>query len=323
MRQGPLTVSALGADPPERSTHFHVSLLGLVDGDVAGPPEVVPQGDLDAIIQHAKKLNTRTLTFLSGENLDHALVWEGVGDLQTEPADEVIGQPMKPHRPEGDAEKELRRFIDDSVNLLSELELNERRMDEGLPPLNLLWPWGHGVRRPVPNLILKRGERAQVESASMRLAGLARLVGYRHGDRRAVGKGTGTRLEHLVDQAMAHDLTILLIEAPGQLRREGLIEELHWFVREMDGRLLKPLYDSALRGTGRFALIAPGEGSGLTLQFESAPAGNNRYPFDERALEERALTQTDAWTAIEEALKPMGPKAVNESQAAVTRNGLT
>src|SRR5579884_4134492 len=34
MRQGPLTVSALGADPPERSTHFHLSLMSF-DGERA------------------------------------------------------------------------------------------------------------------------------------------------------------------------------------------------------------------------------------------------------------------------------------------------
>ena len=31
MRQGPLTVSAFGFDPPDRSTHFHVSLLAISD----------------------------------------------------------------------------------------------------------------------------------------------------------------------------------------------------------------------------------------------------------------------------------------------------
>ena len=29
LRQGPLTVSALGFDPPDRSTHFHLSLMSF------------------------------------------------------------------------------------------------------------------------------------------------------------------------------------------------------------------------------------------------------------------------------------------------------
>src|SRR5690349_19183301 len=37
LRQGPLTVSALGADPPDRSTHFHLSLMSFADGVASNP----------------------------------------------------------------------------------------------------------------------------------------------------------------------------------------------------------------------------------------------------------------------------------------------
>src|SRR5436309_2660365 len=37
LRQGPLTVSALGADPPPRSTHFHLSLMSFRDGTATLP----------------------------------------------------------------------------------------------------------------------------------------------------------------------------------------------------------------------------------------------------------------------------------------------
>lgn len=310
MRQGPLTVSALGADPPERSTHFHVSLLGLVDGAAVAPPQKVAQEDLSKILEQAKRLNTRTLTFVNGEHVDHGLVWEGIGDMHTEPARNFIGQPIRSNLPEGDPEKELRRFIDDSVNLLNELELNERRLDEGLPPLNLLWPWGHGVRKPVPNLVLRRGERAHVESNSMRVEGLARLTGYRHGDRGAFGEGVNTRLAHLSERALDNDLSVLVIDAPSTLRQAGLLEELHWFIREMDDVLLKPLFDSALKSPSRLTVIAPGQTLGLAVSFQTGDANNNPYPFDERSLEERALPTEGPWTIIERGLKPTVRAAV-------------
>ncbi len=37
LAQGPLMVAALGADPPERSTHFHLSILSLTDDAVSIP----------------------------------------------------------------------------------------------------------------------------------------------------------------------------------------------------------------------------------------------------------------------------------------------
>jgi len=184
LRQGPLTVSALGFDPPERSTHFHLSLMSYHDGD-ASIPGVLPRADeLELVMSAAKRLDTKLLTVLKGEELNHALVWEALGDMGTTAASQLDRHPMIEHLPEGDGEAALRRFIDDSVNLLSSLELNERRLDEGLQPFNLLWPWGHGSRTAVPNLALRRGEPAVVESASMRLAGLTRLAGYKHADRK-------------------------------------------------------------------------------------------------------------------------------------------
>ena len=305
MRQGPLTVSALGQDPPDRSIHFHVSLLGLQDGVAVEPAAIIRADELRQVVEQAKRLSTRSLTFLEGENKDHALVWEGVGDLHTVAASEIVGKPIKSNLPEGDAERELRRFIDDSVNLLNELDLNERRIDEGLAPLNLLWPWGHGMRKPVPNLLLKRGESARVESNSLRLAGLTRLTGYRHGDRHAFGRGTNTRLEQIAKTALQNDAAILVIDAPQEFRKLGQIEELHWFTKELDERLLKPLLDESIKTTSRISLVATGPTGGLALRFETGDARQNVYPYDERSLEEKALSTTDAWTFIEKSLEPL------------------
>ncbi|HSI72700.1 MAG TPA: hypothetical protein VK934_05945, partial [Fimbriimonas sp.] len=223
LRQGPLTVAALGADPPERSTHFHLSLLSLDEDRVVKPTHMPTPEEGRILFERAKLLNTRTLTVLQGEELDHALVWEGLGDFETHaPGTELS---YAKHRPEGDAEVLLRRLIDDSVNLLSDLELNQRRIDEGLQPFNILWPWGHGRRVPVRNLALMRAEPAMVESASLRMAGLSRLVGYSHVDRASVGRGLRTRFSQIAARCRQRDLSIVVMDV------EGLtLEEKDWFV---------------------------------------------------------------------------------------------
>lgn len=299
MRQGPLTVSALGADPPERSTHFHLSLLAYDGGTAGSIGYEAPDDEVRLVLEQAKKLNTRSLTLVPGEGVDHGLVWEGLGDLATTPASEAEGKPIRASLPEGDAEAMLRRFVDDSVNLLSELEFNQRRVDEGLPPLNLLWPWGHGVRRPVPNLFLRRGERAHVESASLRLAGLTRLTGYVHGDRQAFGRGVNTRLDALARRLREETVAIAVLDAPAALRSQGLEEELHWFVRQMNERLVAPLLEDALREPSRLTLLAPGSAVGLGVSLQSPSSSANAIPFDERALEERTLGTRDLAELVE------------------------
>jgi hypothetical protein len=302
LRQGPLTVAALGADPPERSAHFHLSLLALEDGVVRNPHLEAPEEEVRVLMEAAERLNTSRLTIVRGESRDHGLVWEGREEFATRRPEESDGKPILECLPEGDDERPLRRFIDDSVNLLSELELNARRMDEGLLPFNLLWPWGEGRREPVPNLLFRRGERAHVLSPLLRLEGLTRLVGYRHGDRRAFGRMLNVRLEHLRDQAAEDDVTLSVIPTFGQIP-PGREEERDWFSRELDARLVAPLTELALREPMRLTILAPSSaGPGLGLCVEHGAAGGGRLPFDERALEERTVRGTDLWLAVEAGL---------------------
>lgn len=305
LRPGPLIVSALNADPPDRSIHFHLSLLGFADGMALDVPTLPTPEELRTVIEAARRLDTRLLTLVAGEEKDHGLVLEGRGDLGTTPVSEVVGTKVRPHLPEGDHENSLRRYIDDSINLLSELELNERRLDEGRPPINLLWPWGHGVRTKVPNLALRREEPATVESSSFRLAGLARLTGDLHAERAAFGRGLQVKLRALAGRILSRELTIALIETPAALRLAGeeREEELHWFVREIDRELLQPLLDSTLTDPMRIAVIAPGSKSdGLALVAEPPSNRSGMYPFDERMLEEPKVSRVDVDRAVRDAI---------------------
>jgi 2,3-bisphosphoglycerate-independent phosphoglycerate mutase len=307
MRQGPLTVAALGADPPERSTHFHLSILSFSEGAIWQPKLAIPSAEAEIIADQASRLNTKLLTFVKGAGLDHALVWEGLGDLQTTDPRAFDGQLIREVLPEGDAESILRRYIDDSINLFSEMEFNERRRDEGLPPFNVLWPWGHGQRTKVPNLALRLGEPANVESNSIRLNGLARLAGFRHGDLSSFGRGPATRLKPLAQRLLSQSASIVLITAAQEMRASGQLEELEWFARELDRELLAPLVEDTRREPSRTALLAPSSGTGLAVSFGVERRANST-PFREEALEERSIATADLWTLVNQVLEPMGAR---------------
>lgn len=303
MAQGPLTVSAFRADPPERSTHFHLSLLSL-DGNRISDPALEPSAEeLRQILALTAKLNTRVLTIVPGDSRDHGLVWEGLGEMRTRSPKEAVEEGFSRSLPEGDAESLLRRFIDDSINLLMETEFNLRRVDEGLPPFNLLWPWGNGVRVPVPNLALRRGEPVQVESESIRLAGLTRLAGYRHGDRHWLRHGLNLDLGRLAPRALETNALLALVAAPRRLRSDGRLEELAWFASRFDSELLAPLFDAAIREPRRISIVAPrAAGLGLELSYAHGDREANAIPFDERALSEDGIGKIDLSTAVDEAL---------------------
>lgn len=303
LRQGPLTVSALGADPPTGSTHFHLSLMSHDDGIGKEIELKIPPEEERKLLAEFPRLNGKALTLVAGHGVDHGLVWEKRGDMGTTPARDLSGKAIKDHLPEGDGEAMLRRLIDDSINLLSELELNVIRLDQGLPPVNMLWPWGQGLRTEVPNLALRRGERADVVSTSLRLQGLTRLTGYRHLDARALGKDLNLRLEQFLTYAKTSDPIILVIETVERLRQEARLEEMAWFLRELDDRLLAPLVKNVGEVPTRIALFSPGE-SGLGLTWESGKDTQSIYPFDERALDERAIPRQSLHESVAKALDP-------------------
>lgn len=300
LKQGPLTVAAFGADPPLRSLHFHVTLM-TVDGVTVNCADPGPTADeVRAIVAVAGKLNTRSLTFLAGRGTDHALVWEGLGEMRTVPDSEALGKPLRAILPEGDAEVELRRFIDDSVNLLDELELNKRRRDEGHLPLNLLWPWGQGPRRPVPNLALRRGEPATVLSDSLRLAGLTRLVGYRHRELGTYGDGLQADLQSIAAALLELHSGVAVLQAIAGFRAGNDLEEAAYMARRYDAELLAPLLDRAAGEPIRLLLAAPcTDGIGLAVVFDSSAPANSIYPFDERTIEEARVPLVDMEALID------------------------
>ena len=264
---GPLVVAALKAEPPERTMQFHLSLLGL-DGVLGMPPP--PSADEEAALRPLlKRLDTKRLTALVGEGLDHALVLDGWWDLGTTAAQEAAGKPMAESLPEGDLEPLLRRYIDDSVNLLSETAFNARRRDEGTVPLNVLWPWGHGAPRRLPNLALLRGEALTVASDSLRMRGMARLVGYR-----PVRAGL---------EAVVRGVTALS-------SFEGLDEEKGVWLAERVGRSIK----------GRTLVVAPSAEGGLVLEL----GVEGSVPFRADVAEDRSAAAVDLWEAVDRFLTP-------------------
>ncbi len=293
LRPGPLAVSAFGADPPDRSTHFLLS-IGSMSGDVisAAPPPPTAK-ELERIVAIATKLNMRLVTFVQGAGLDHALVWEKEGDLGTH----SLPASYSNDRPEGDGESMLRRYIDDSVNLLRDEEFNMIRIDTGVAPLNVLWPWGHGIRYKLPNLALRRGAPAKVLSNSMRLEGLVRLVGYRHGKRSAFGSGTNTKFAYIIREAMKESVAIVAIDAAIQLREKNQIDELDWLVREFDREFLGPVAN-ATEIDLTFCT------NGLAFRYSTTTKTANRWPFDERVLEEAGIPKRDLWSVIEKGILP-------------------
>lgn len=278
LRQGPLTVSALGWDPPERSLHFHLSLLSLSESVTVPKQQLTPQ-EFTIIKSKLSVLNTKRLTTLVGQQFDHGLVWERMAEIRTCAPTQIDS--LAESIPQGDGDAELRRLIDDSVNILHEEEFNLRRIDNGLDPINLVWPWGHGYRLTVPNLALRFGFPYRYESASFRLAGLVRLAGFKHGE---IGRfGTGLQTDF---QKIPYDPgTIVHLDPWVRMREREEFEEAEYLAAKCGEHLIGRLLDYVLEHRLELRLLLLSSTNGLGACFSATPH-ESIFPFDDRSLDE-------------------------------------
>lgn len=280
LAQGPLTVAGLGWDPPERSIHFHLSLLNL---DSLKTPQQALSPDEERVVRKAlSKLNSKKLTVLWGEQFDHGLVWEQIASLICTAPSELTD--FRSALPQGDSDEVLRRLIDDSVNILMELEFNARRIDQGLDAVNLAWPWGNGMRVSLPNLALRYGYPYQIVSRSLRLAGLAKLAGFRHSPRNQVGRGLQTRFERVAYDAGS----VVVLDPWREFREKGMLDEADYVTRECGKKLIARLLDHAKEQEVPLKVILIGKDSGLTATFSGKPV-EGFWPLDERSLDETKI----------------------------------
>lgn len=294
LRQGPLTVSALGWDPPERSLHFHLSLLSLTDS-VRAPKQLLTPDEFTIVKAKLAVLNTKRLTTLVGQQFDHGLVWERMAEIKTFAPTEIVS--LAESLPEGDGDAELRRFIDDSVNILHEEEFNLRRIDNGLDPINLMWPWGHGYRMPVPNLALRYGYPYRYESASFRLAGLVRLAGFKHGEIGRFGTGLQTNF-----QRIPYDPgTIVHLDPWVKMREREEFEEAEYLAAKCGEHLVARLLDHVLENRLELFVILLSKHEGLAATF-SANSSANLYGFEEQSLRESKLPLLQVHELLKDAL---------------------
>lgn len=244
------------------------------------------------VMRRARALQTPSLAIVEGSGLDHGLVWEdGSLDLGVTSLDQAVGHFVHDRLPQGDGELLLRRFVDDSVNLLTNIELNRRRADEGRPTLELLWPWGPGFRPAMPNLALLRGEPIWLASNSLRTRGLGRLSGLRLLEMHA-------KFED-VWECLAEDRTLIWeFEQAREWREKDLDRLDHWF-RAFCQTILGALWEAREEHPVRLAILAPGLAEGLALDASTNdPAREGVRVFDERRLGDPALPLSYSWELI-------------------------
>lgn len=305
LSEGPLIASAFTIEPPSRAVMMRVDIGSLDEYGVAKPIHPRPNpAELKAISEAFVRLKTNRLIPVVGESGVHVLVWEdGSLDLGLTPFDALIGKAMDENKPEGDGEVMLRRFIDDSVNLLNEAPFNHERREEGHAPVNMLWPWGAGRMEATPDAARERGRPATVATRDLRLRGLARQLGDWPVDATPWHRGIHPDWKAWQTD---HPVAVFQTDIWATMRRYEKFDEMAWAWEQWQTQWLEPIWADQ---EAVITIIAPsmamdGTADGLALTFDpefsrTEPA----FPFDERSLDERKLPRENLVDVIHAQLR--------------------
>ncbi|MHB0997688.1 MAG: cofactor-independent phosphoglycerate mutase [Armatimonadota bacterium] len=265
------------------------------------------------------KLGTRSIKFYPGISYRHIMVWrDGMWDVKTTPPHNITGKPIASYLPQGDGENTLKSMIFDSLELLDNHPVNQRRRDAGKPAANMIWPWGQGRSLDIPNFFSKTGLTGAVVAAVDLLRGLGRAMGLKvidvpgatgYLDTNFVGKA-----QYALDALRDHDFVLVHVEAPDEAGHIGDIDKKIQAIESIDKLVLGTMMEG-LKGTDKFRiLVTPDHVTPISIRthaddpipfalFSSFETAGTNLPFDERSVPEAKLRVEEGFRLIDLLLK--------------------
>ena len=318
--RGPIEAAAMSIPMEEKDVAFRCSLIS-VDGEKLldySAGHITTEEALPLIELANQKLGTQAMKIFPGVSYRHILRWSGGPvEVKTNPPHENMGKPLKDNYPEGDGDSKIRSFMEDSLNLLDDIEFNRKRRSEGKPPANMLWLWSPGRTPVLMPFARRRGMTGAVISGVDVIRGLGKLTGMEivrvpgatgYFDTNYLGKA-----QYALDALDRHDFVWVHLESPDEAGHAGSIDEKIKAIEQFD----KLIVGTILQGMKKFddfrLLCVPdhktpvatrGHSVGpvpFLLYDSSKPLRRGSLlPYDERALNETKTHLPEGYRLIEE-----------------------
>jgi 2,3-bisphosphoglycerate-independent phosphoglycerate mutase len=187
--RAPLEAAAKGIALRETDVAFRCNTVfvkqGVMQDYSAGHIENADSAELiDAV---DKRLGKDGVRFYAGVSYRHLAIvesgkWkvesEALAETKCTPPHDIAGKAIDSYLPIGPGSERLRQLMQESVEILREHPVNQRRVKEGKRPATMLWFWGQGTVAKFPPFHEQYGLHGACISAVDIVRGLGRLVGF-------------------------------------------------------------------------------------------------------------------------------------------------
>ncbi len=318
--RGPIEAAAMSIPLDAKDVAFRCSIIST-DGEKlldysAGHISTLEAEPIIALAN--QKLCASYQRLFTGVQYRHILRWTGgPTELKTAPPHESQDKTLAEIYPQGDMAEQIRRFSEDSLNMLDDLEFNRQRRNEGKPPANMLWPWSPGRTPELPSFSVKRGMTGAVISAVDVVRGLGKLTGlevinvpgatgYFDTDYAAKARAALAALDR-------HDFVWIHVESPDEAGHVGSIDEKIRAIENIDKLVLGTLLEGMKKRDDFRLLCSPDHKTPVSTRrhavgpvpfvlYDSRKSlrTGGTLPYDERALLETRTKLPEGYRLIDE-----------------------
>ena len=271
--RAPLEAAAQGIKLGPEDVAFRCNTVEAVDGILKdySAGHIESEDSRELIKAADQRLSKHGFRFYPGVMYRHLAVISGKQYAQATctPAHDLTGKPFV--WPTGPGAELLKTVMQESVQLLKEHPVNQRRIKAGKAPGNMLWFWGQGTAAQFPPFGQQYGLHGSCISAVDIVRGLATLVGF---DIIKVPGITGYfdtnykgKAEYALKALDDHDFTLVHIESTDEAGHMGDVQKKIQAIEDTDrlgvGTLLEGLKQ---RGEPFAIMVVPDPPTSVALK---------------------------------------------------------
>lgn len=261
--RGPLEAVSMGVELKADEVAFRCNLITEGDGLLldysAGHITTWEAEKLIAVLQ--EKLSDDYTSFYPGIGYRHLLVLRGLKFLEDRciPPHDVVGRRIEEIEPQGPNAQRLTALMRISRRLLADHVVNVARIERGLRPANMIWPWGQGRAPDLPTIEQKYGLKGSIVTAVDLIKGLGLQAGM---EVIAVPGATGyydtdyaAKARYALESLGSVDIVYVHVEAPDEAGHEGNWEEKVSALENFDAKIVGAFLDETIRINEEFAFL--------------------------------------------------------------------
>ena len=179
-------------------------------------------------------------------------------ETRTTPPHDLTDQAVTPHLPSGPGGSVLRRFMEQSAEIVASAPANQERLQRGEPSATEIWLWGQGQRPALQDFYSRFGKRGAMITAVDLLRGIAALLGWKNievpGATGYLDTDYAAKGRYAIAALADADLVVVHVEATDEASHEGEAHAKVEALERIDADIVGPLH-AHLQSQGPYRLL--------------------------------------------------------------------